>query len=69
MTNLRSNTIPWLLLKVVSTEGPRDFANMTCIQSVNSVGSNAFSVNGTVAGQIARVPYTADYSFYRKTSN
>ncbi len=63
------NAIPWLRLSSLSTEGPGIFANTTFIQRVNTLGGKAPSADGTVVGQVARVPYTADYFFYRKTNN
>jgi hypothetical protein len=63
------NAIPWVLLKAVSTEGPGIFADTTYIQRVNTTGGKAPSVNGTFVGQVARVPYTADYFFYRHSNN
>lgn len=63
------NAIPWLLLRAVSTKGPGIFAKTTYIQRVSTSGGKAPSVNGTVVGQVARVPYTADYFFYRKSKN
>jgi hypothetical protein len=60
-----TNAIPWVLLKAVSTEGPGIFADTTFIQRVHTTGGKAPSVNGTFVGQVARVPYTADYFFYR----
>ena len=32
-------------------------------------GGKAPSTDGTVVGQVARVPYTADYFFFRKTND
>lgn len=60
--------IPWLLLASVPelTEGPGIFADVTFIQRVNTVGGIAPADPGTFVGEIARVPYTADYYFYRK---
>lgn len=65
------NAIPWLLLEAVEegTHGPGIFANTTYIHRVNTTGGKAPSANGTFVGQVARVPYTADYFFYRKTNN
>ena len=62
-----SNAIPWLLLRGVSSTGPGIFADTTFIQRVNTSGGNAPSAAGTTVGQVARVPYTADYFFYRET--
>jgi len=64
-----TNAIPWLRLSAVSPEGPGIFARTTFIQRVNTTGGKAPSVAGTVIGQVARVPYTADYFFYRKTND
>lgn len=66
-----TNAIPWLRLESVPelTHGPGIFANTTYIQRVNTTGGKAPLVNGTAVGQIARVPYTADYIFYRSSRN
>ena len=64
-----TNAIPWLRLKAVTTEGPGIFADTTFIQRVNTSGGKAPSANGAFVGQVARVPYTADYFFYRHTNN
>ena len=63
--------IPWLRLAAVKelTHGPGILANTTFIQRVNTVGGKAPSVNGTFIGQVARVPYAADYYFYRKSND
>ena len=60
------DAIPWLLLRAVSSEGPGVFHRVTFIQRVNTVGGNAPDVPGEFTGQMVRVPYTADYYFYRK---
>ena len=59
------SAVPWLLLSAASTEGPGIFDQVTYIQRVNTVGGNAPAVPGDFPGQVARVPYTADYFFYR----
>ncbi len=56
-------SIQWLSLTAVPT-GNGIFAKVTFIQRLNTVGGNAPSTAGTVIGQEARVPYTADYLFY-----
>jgi hypothetical protein len=43
--------------------GPGIFANTTFIQRVNTVGGKSPSTDGTFVGQVAKVPYTADYFF------
>ena len=57
--------IPWVRLVPVSTEGSGIFADVTFIQRINTVGGKAPETAGTFMGQIAKVPYTADYFFYR----
>jgi hypothetical protein len=60
-----ANAIPWLLLGVVSNEGPGVFQRVTHIQRVNTVGGKAPSNPGSVTGQEARQPYSAEYLFFR----
>jgi hypothetical protein len=61
--------IPWVRLVPVRTEGPGIFADVTFIQRINTVGGKAPETAGTFIGQIAKVPYTADYFFYRAINN
>ena len=63
------DSIPWVLLRAVSTEGPGIFADTTFIQRVNTVGGKAPSTDGAFVGQVVRVPYTADYFFYRHAND
>jgi hypothetical protein len=60
-----ATAIPWLKLQAVSSDGPGIFSRVTYIQRVNTVGGTAPSAPGSVAGEIANVPYTAEYYFYR----
>jgi hypothetical protein len=66
-----TNAIPWLRLQAIDelTHGPGIFADTTYIQRVNATGGKAPLVDGTVVGQVARVPYTADYFFYRRSND
>jgi hypothetical protein len=59
------DAIPWLLLEAASGGGPGIFDGVTYIQRVNTVGGKAPTDPGNVPGEVARVPYTADYYFYR----
>lgn len=59
------NAIPWLTLKAVSNDGPGIFDRVTFIQRVNTVGGLAPAEPGDHVGEEARVPYTAEYYFYR----
>ena len=57
--------IPWLLLAARDNEGPGVFERVTFIQRVNTEGGIAPSVPGDCPGEEARVPYFAEYFFYR----
>ena len=59
--------IPWLLLSAKSTTGTGVFAQTKSIQRVQTVAGVAPSQPCSVANaaQLARVPYTAKYYFYR----
>lgn len=59
------DAIPWLLLDAVYSEGPGIFDGVTFIQRVNTVGGLAPADPGEFPGQVARVPYTAEYYFFR----
>jgi len=60
-----ATAIPWLSLSVVSSTGPGIFQRVTFIQRVNTVGGLAPSTPGSATGEEVRVPYTAEYLFYR----
>lgn len=60
-----SSAIPWLRLESVSTEGPGIFNGVTFIQRVNTTGGTAPASPGSFVCEEARVPYTAEYYFYR----
>lgn len=59
--------IPWLLLTAKSSSGAGALAQAASIQRVRTAGglAPAERCNATNAAQIARVPYTATYYFYR----
>jgi hypothetical protein len=59
------DAIPWLLLRAVDSDGPGILDGVTYIQRVNTVGGLAPAYPGDFPGQEARVPYIADYYFYR----
>ncbi len=60
-----SGSIQWLILRAVSAEGPGIFAGTTRIQRVNTTGGTAPATAGSFIGQEIRVPYTAEYFFYK----
>jgi hypothetical protein len=59
-----ASAIAWLRLDA-SASGSGVFEHTQFIQRVNTVGGLAPAAPGSVVGQEARVPYTADYFFYR----
>jgi hypothetical protein len=69
LATVDSSAIPWLLLQAVHTEPPGIFARTTYIQRVNTTGGLAPAMAPTQAGQEARVPYTAEYFFYREAQH
>jgi uncharacterized protein DUF3455 len=60
-----ASAIPWLLLSGVSSGGPGIFQGITLVQRLNTTGGIAPSQPGSVMGELANVPYTAEYQFYR----
>jgi hypothetical protein len=60
-----ANTIPWLLLQARTTEGPGIFERTTYIQRVHTTGGRAPSTAPLPSDVEVRVPYTAEYYFYR----
>jgi len=62
-----TTAIPWLKLGAVSSRGPGVFDRVTFIQRVNTVGGKAPVTAGTTVGQLANVPYSAEYYFYSPT--
>jgi hypothetical protein len=64
-----ANSIPWLLVKVVSHEGKGILENVTTIQRLNTKGGKALA-SGCDAANVdkeLRVPYSATYKFYAPT--
>lgn len=57
-------SIPWLSLTGVA-DGAGIFASVNFVQRLNTVGGNPPATAGMTIGQEARIPYTADYLFYR----
>lgn len=61
-----TGNIAWLLLQAVHTEGPGVLESTTFIQRVATTGGVAPPIVSE-PGQTVRVPYTAEYFFYRGT--
>jgi FtsP/CotA-like multicopper oxidase with cupredoxin domain len=61
------SAIPWLLLTAKSSTGTGVFTQTKSIQRLKTVGGAAPSqaCGATNVGEVARVPYTATYYFYR----
>lgn len=57
-------SIAWLSLNGVPN-GPGIFSKVNFIQRLNTVGGNPPSTPGSTIGQEAKIPYTADYLFYK----
>lgn len=60
-----SNAIQWLLLGVTSNNGQGVLRGVTHIQRVNTVAGTAPAEAGSTVGEERRMPYTAEYFFYR----
>jgi hypothetical protein len=61
-----ADSIPWLLVNIVSHEGSGALSPATSIQRINTKGGKAPATGCDTAhaGQELRVPYSADYVFY-----
>jgi hypothetical protein len=61
-----ADSIPWLLVNVVSHEGTGVLSRATSIQRLNTKGGKApaSGCDPAHASQEVRVPYSADYLFY-----
>jgi hypothetical protein len=61
-----ADSIPWLLVNIVSHEGAGVLSRATAIQRLNTKGGKAPATgcDASHAGQEVRVPYSADYLFY-----
>ena len=57
--------IQWLLLRSVSNGGSGIFDKAVHIQRVNTAGGLEPAAPGSAVGEEKRVPYTAEYYFYR----
>ena len=59
-------SIPWLLVNVVSHEGNGQLSPITTVQRLNTKGGKAPASGCDAAhtGQEIRIPYSADYLFY-----
>ena len=61
-----ANSIPWLLVNILSHDGTGILSRATTIQRLNTKGGKApaSGCDASHVGQELRVPYSADYLFY-----
>jgi hypothetical protein len=62
---VNSSAIPWLRLDAVHASGPGIFKRVAYILRVNTTGGLAPDTPPTLVSQEVRVPYTAEYLFFR----
>jgi hypothetical protein len=58
-----------VLLSATISEHPGIFDHTSFVQRLHTIGGKSPAVNGTEIGQVAKVPYTAGYFFYRNQDN
>ncbi len=56
--------VDWLLLEAKSHSGEGRFADVSFIQRLSTTGGTPPATAPTRAGEVVRVPYTADYIFF-----
>ena len=63
-----AGNIPWLLLAATPAETPGRFAGVTSVQRVATKGGvePTEACDASRSGQEVRVPYSADYYFYKR---
>jgi uncharacterized protein DUF3455 len=64
--SLDANSIPWLLITILSHDGNGVLSGVTTVQRLNTKGGKAPASGCNVlrVSQEVRVPYSADYRFY-----
>jgi hypothetical protein len=60
-----TSAVAWLLLERTSPTGPGIFGKVSYIQRVNTTGGLKPTIAGSTVGEEKRVPYTAEYYFYK----
>ena len=61
----QSGAIPWLLLMAHGRGSSGVFGEVSSVQRVNTRGGSAPAGACASVGQVLRMPYTADYRFYK----
>ena len=64
--NVDATAIPWLRLTAASSSGPGIFDGVTYMHRTKTVGGMRPTTPGTTIDQEARIPYTAEYYFYKE---
>ena len=66
-----SDSIPWLLVDVLSHDGRGALSRATSMQRINTKGGKppTSGCDASHVGQEVRAPYSADYLFYAPKSN
>jgi hypothetical protein len=60
-----ASDIQWLRLRAVASDGPGIFQDVTFILRLYTSGGVAPASPGSSVGELARVPYTTEYYFFR----
>ena len=63
-----TSAVAWLLLEKVTTTGPGIFGKAAYVQRVNTTGGVKPAIAGSVVGEEKRIPYTAEYYFYKSAN-
>jgi hypothetical protein len=63
-----TSAVAWLLLEKVTTTGPGIFGKAAFVQRVKTTGGVKPAIAGSVVGEEKRIPYTAEYYFYRSSN-
>lgn len=61
-----ADSVPWLLIKIVSHDGKGVLSRANTVQRINTKGGKApeSGCGASNAGQVTRAAYSADYLFY-----
>ena len=63
-----TSAVAWLLLEKVTATGPGIFGSAAYVQRVNTTGGVKPAIAGSTVGEEKRIPYTAEYYFYKAES-
>lgn len=60
------DSVQWLLLEVLEEGGSGIFNGVSHIQRLNTSGGKSPATGGASVGEVASVPYSTEYYFYKK---